>query len=93
MNSGPVSAPDHNALSVMQFSANKLIYVLKHLSYSPGPNSCDFSMFSKVKGVLNRTHFQSVEEVNATTVGYLKRVTGDELRHCSMEGAYAAVYR
>jgi histone-lysine N-methyltransferase SETMAR len=58
------NAPAHNALAVKQFLANKYILVLKH----PTPNSPDFTprdfyLFPKLKGALQGSHFQSVDEV------------------------------
>ena len=61
------NAPDHNALTVQQFLANKIITVLEHTPYSPDLALCDFCLFPKIKSVLKGTDFVSVEDVKAKT--------------------------
>ena len=74
--------PAHNALSVKQFLANKNITVLEHPPYSPDLAPCDFSLFPKIRSVLKRTHFMSVESVTAKTAEILNSLTEHDLRNC-----------
>jgi hypothetical protein len=49
---------------VKQFLADKYIPVLENPTpNSPDSTPCDFYLFPKLKGALQGTHFQSVDEV------------------------------
>jgi len=76
------NVPAHNALSVKQFLANKNITVLEHPRYSPDLTPCNICLFPKIKSVLKGTHFVSVENVKATTVEILNRLTEHDVRNC-----------
>jgi len=76
------NAPAHNALSVVQYLANKNITVLEHPLYSPDLALCDFYLFPKIKSVLKGTHFVSTEDVKARTVASLNSLTERDLRNC-----------
>ncbi|KAG7164374.1 putative histone-lysine N-methyltransferase SETMAR-like [Homarus americanus] len=58
-----------------QFFANKNITVLEHPPYSPELAPCDFYLLPKIKSVLKRTNFLSVEEVKAKTTELLNSLT------------------
>ncbi|GFV55775.1 hypothetical protein TNCV_167601 [Trichonephila clavipes] len=80
------------ALSVKQFSVGKRITMLEHPPYSQDLAPYDFYLFLKIKNEL-RTHFQSVDEVNAKTADLLKIVTPNELQQTlNGENSYAASY-
>ncbi|GFX22549.1 uncharacterized protein TNCV_2784841 [Trichonephila clavipes] len=53
------------ALSVKQFLTSKNIAVIMHPPYSPDLVPCDSFIFLTVKSCLKRTHFTSVEVVQA----------------------------
>jgi len=76
------NVPAHNALSVKQFLANKNITVLEHPPYSPDLTPCNFYLFPKIKSVLKRTHFVSVENVKAKTEEILNSLTEHDLWIC-----------
>ena len=77
------NAPAHNAHSVKQFLANKNINVLQHPPKLPKPVPCDFYLFPKIKSVLKRNHFLSVENVKAKTAQFHNSLTEHDHRNCS----------
>jgi hypothetical protein len=76
------NAPAHNAHSVKQFLANKHITVLEHLPNSPDIAPCDFYLFPKIKSLLKRNHFVSVENVKAKTAEFLNSLTERDQQNC-----------
>jgi len=77
------NTPAHNVLFVKQFLANKNITVLEHPPYSPDLAPCDFYLLPKIKSMLKRTHFVSIEHVKAKTVEILNSLTEHDLQDCS----------
>jgi len=71
-----------NALSVKQFSANKIITVLEHPPYSPDFALCDFCSFRKIKSGLKGTHFVPVGNLKAKTAKILNSLTEHGLWNC-----------
>ena len=59
------NAPAHNALSILQFLAKNNNTVLEQLAYSPDLAPCDFFLFSNLKKVIKRIHFQ--DSITITT--------------------------
>ena len=69
------NTPAHTALSVKQVLTDKNITTLEHPPYSPDLAPCDFYLFPKVKSVLKRTRFGSVDDVKKKTADVLKQLT------------------
>ncbi|PVD36263.1 hypothetical protein C0Q70_03241 [Pomacea canaliculata] len=56
-------APAHNALSIMQFQAEKNIAGLEQPPYQPVLTSCEFYLFPKFKGIFKGTCFEGAEAI------------------------------
>ena len=68
------NAPDHAALSIGQFIAERNIATLEYPPYSPDLAPCDFFLFSKIKSVLKRTHFSDIDSIKMAATTELKKI-------------------
>ena len=77
-----INAPDHTALSISQFFAERNIATLKYRSYSLDLTPCDFFLFSKIKSVLNRTHFSDIDSIKMAATTELKKIPENAFQEC-----------
>ncbi|GFU23378.1 DDE_3 domain-containing protein [Trichonephila clavipes] len=62
----------HTALSITELLTSKGIPVVLQTLYSPDLSSCDFSLFPKLKNVLKRRHFGTLEDIQKSVTDMLK---------------------
>ena len=76
------NAPAHNALSIRQFLAENNIAVLEQPPYSPDLAPCDFFLFPKLKGVINRTRFQDSKAITTAVTKELRAIPMESFQKC-----------
>ena len=76
------NAPSHSAISFKQFLAEKRVALLDHLPYSLDLDPCDFWPFPKVKNIVKRAHFESVEDLQTRVTNVLKSLKTEAFEGC-----------
>ena len=76
------NAPAYNALSIQQFLAENNIAVQEQPPYSPGLASCDFFLFSKLKGVIKGTRFQDSKAITTAVTKELRAIPMESFQKC-----------
>jgi hypothetical protein len=74
--------PAHDALSVLEFLAEKSILKLDHPSYSPDLAPCDFWLFLKLKTVLEGHRFSDIANIQGHATTILQSIPEEEFRKC-----------
>ena len=69
-----INTPNHTALSIGQFFAERNIVTLKYPPYSLDLTLCDFFLFPKIKSVLKRTHFSDIDSIKMAATTELKKI-------------------
>ena len=77
------NAPAHNALSILQFLAEKNIAVLEQPPYSPDLAPCDFFLFPKLKGIIKGTRFEGVEAIKRAVTTELRGIPEQSFQQCT----------
>ena len=77
-----INAPDHTALSIGQFFAERNIATLEYPPYSLDLASCDFFLFPKIKSVLKRTHFSDIDSIKMAATTELKKIPENAFQEC-----------
>ena len=77
-----INAPDHAALSIGQFFAERNIATLEYPPYSLNLAPCDFFLFPKIKCVLKRTHFSEINSIKMVATTELKKIPGNVFQEC-----------
>jgi len=75
------NAPDHKALSVKQFLAQKSTTEMEHPLYSRDLTPNDFRLFPKIKSALKGRRFQDVENIKNLKTA-LKVIPQQEFQKC-----------
>ncbi len=68
------NAPSHSAVIIWEYLAKNCITLLEHL-YSPDLAPCDFFLFPKMKNIMNRQHFRTVEAHQEESSRVLKAIS------------------
>ena len=76
------NTPFHTSLLVRQFLSNKNITVCPHPRYSLELVPCNFWLFPKVKITMKGKHFESIQDIEATTTAQLKTLTKEDFQNC-----------
>jgi histone-lysine N-methyltransferase SETMAR len=74
------NTPCHRAFSVTQFSTSKNITVLPQPPYSPDMSPYDFFLFSRIKQVIKKTHFDSVKDIQTSVTRVLQELTVNDFQ-------------
>ena len=77
-----INAPDHTALSIGQFFAERNIATLQHPPYSLYLAPSDFFLFSKIKSVLKRTYFSDIDSIKMAGTTELKKIPENVFQEC-----------
>ena len=77
-----INAPDHTALSISQFFAERNIATLEYPPYSLDLAPCDFFHFPKIKSVLKRTHFSDINSIKMAAMTKLKKIPENAFQEC-----------
>ena len=77
-----INAPDHTALSIGQFFAERNIATLEYPQYFLDMAPCDFFLFSKIKSVLKRTHFSDIDSIKLAATTELKKIPENVSQEC-----------
>ena len=77
-----INAPDHTALSIGQFFAERNNCNFGILPYSLDLAPCDFFLFSKIKSVLKRTHFSDIGSIKMAATTELRKIPEKALQEC-----------
>jgi len=71
-----------NNKSKEEFLATKQITVLEHPAYSPDLAPNDFFLFSKIKEILNGSHFDYIDDIRNNTTAALKAIPQNQFQNC-----------
>ena len=75
------NAPAHTALSIREFLA-QTITMVEQPPYSPDLAPCDFFLFPKLKGVIKRTRFEDVPDMEMAVTTELRRIPEEFFQEC-----------
>jgi histone-lysine N-methyltransferase SETMAR len=64
------NAPEHSSLRMSQFLAGKGISTMDHPPCSPDLAPADFSLFPKLKSVLNGNRFSDVQDIKSSVKAF-----------------------
>jgi hypothetical protein len=81
---GPKGA-HQRTLSVGEFLANKQITVLEHPPYTLDLAHYDYSLFAKIKEILEGSHFDDTDDIRSNTKAALKAITRNQSQNCFEE--------
>ena len=76
------NASAHQALSICQFLAQRIITTLEYTPSSSNLALCDFFLFPKIKSVLKETHFFDVDSIKMAATTELKKITENAFQQC-----------
>jgi histone-lysine N-methyltransferase SETMAR len=72
----------HDALSVREFLAKKLVMKLDHPPYSPDFTPCDFWLFPKLKTALKGHRFSNIADIQGHVMTILQTISKEEFQKC-----------
>jgi hypothetical protein len=70
---------------VREFLATKQITVLEHPAYTPDLTPNDFFLFSKVKELFKRRHFDDIDHIRSNATAALKTIPQNQFQNCFEE--------
>jgi len=76
------NAPACMALNVQHFLAKNNMTVIPHPPYSPDFTPCNFFLFPRIKGQMNRQCFADVSKVKKKTLEVLNNISTEEFQKC-----------
>ena len=76
------NVPCHTAFSVAECLTSKGIPVVPQPPYSPEISLCEFFLFPKVKDVLKRRHFGTLENIQKSVADMLKTIPAEDFQRC-----------
>ena len=74
------NAPVHRAVAVQEFLAQKQVWVLHHLPYSPYLSPCDYFLFPKLKLPWKGRVFEDVQDIQAAVTLNLRAIPQEDVQ-------------